>query len=147
MRNTIHCLSRHLKHYQSLVQDLTSHFTTFNISPIPRLQNASSNLLANVASKLIPPGDYSPDRFSNELIFRPSILDNITNSHIFNIDREIITFLTYEGFYVDQIIDKDQHDNQLKQQTTTNSMPKFIVELEYLYDLKEKFKKPTNSKI
>ena len=35
--NTIHCLSGHLKHYQSLVQDLTQHFIEFNISSIPRL--------------------------------------------------------------------------------------------------------------
>ena len=38
VRNIIHYLLAHLKHYQSLVQDLTSHFTVFNISPIPRLQ-------------------------------------------------------------------------------------------------------------
>lgn len=68
-----------MKHYQSLVHDLTSHFTMFNISPIPRLQNESVDLLANVASNLIPPEDYSPDRFSIELIFRPSVPDNITN--------------------------------------------------------------------
>jgi len=54
VHNTIHCLSGHLKHYQSLVQDLTKHFIAFNISSIPRLQNASADLLSNVASKLIP---------------------------------------------------------------------------------------------
>ena len=32
VRNAIHCLSSHLKHYQLLVQDLTSHFSAFNIS-------------------------------------------------------------------------------------------------------------------
>lgn len=64
VRNTIHCPSRRLKHYQSLIQDLTSHFTAFNISPIPRLQNASADLLDNIASKLIPLGDYSRNRFS-----------------------------------------------------------------------------------
>ena len=69
VRNTIHYLSNHLKHYQSLVQYLISHFVAFNISPIPRLQNANSDLLANVASKLIPLEDFSPDRFSNEIIF------------------------------------------------------------------------------
>lgn len=37
VRNTIHYLSGHLKHYQSLVQDLTKHFIAFNISSIPRL--------------------------------------------------------------------------------------------------------------
>lgn len=34
-RNTIHCLSGNLKHYQSLAQDLISHFLAFDISPIP----------------------------------------------------------------------------------------------------------------
>lgn len=33
VRNTIHCLLGHLKHYQSLVQDLITHFLEFNISP------------------------------------------------------------------------------------------------------------------
>ena len=54
VRNTIHCLLGHLKHYQSLVQDLTEHFIAFNISSIPIIHNASSDLLANVASKIIP---------------------------------------------------------------------------------------------
>eukprot|EP00253_Pinus_taeda_P030123 PITA_30123 len=79
VRNTIHCLSNHLKHYQSLVQELIYHFLEFNISPIPRSQNVAADLLANVASKLLPSKDYSPDRFSVELIFRPSIPDNVTN--------------------------------------------------------------------
>lgn len=79
VRNTIHCLSGHIKYYQSLVQDLTSHFLAFNISHIPSLHNASVDLLANIASKLIPSKDCNPDWFSIELIFRPSILDNFTN--------------------------------------------------------------------
>lgn len=79
VRNTIHCPSGHLKHYQSLVQELTSQFLAFNISPIPRSQNSTADLLANIASKLLPSKDYSPDRFLVELIFRPSIPDNVTN--------------------------------------------------------------------
>ena len=97
VRNTIHCLSKHLNHYQSLVQDLTSHFIAFDISSMPWLQNASANLLANVASKLIPSEEYSPDRFLIELIFRPSIPDNITNWRVFNDDPNIVSFLTSEG--------------------------------------------------
>jgi hypothetical protein len=79
VRNTIHCVSNHLRNYRQLVQDLICKFSTFNITPILRLQNASVDLLENVASKLIPPEDFSPDRFSVELIFKPSIPDNITN--------------------------------------------------------------------
>jgi len=63
VRNTIHCLSGHLIHYQYLVQDLIEHFIAFNIPSIPKLQNSSAKLLENVASKLIPSEDYSPDRF------------------------------------------------------------------------------------
>ena len=129
------------------MQYLTLHFTTFNISPIPRLQNASVDLLAIVASKLIPPEDYNPDRFSFELIFRPSIPDNITNCWVFNNNPDIISFLTSEGSYDDQIADEDQHDKQLNQETIINAIPKFVVNLEYLYDLKDKFKWPTNSKL
>ena len=54
VRNMIHCILGHLKHYQTLAQNLTSHFTAFNISILPILQNESANLLANVASRLIP---------------------------------------------------------------------------------------------
>ena len=133
-------LSGHLKHYQSLVQDLTEHFIAFNISSIPRLQNASANLLANVASKLIPSEDFSPDRFSIELIFRPSIPDNITNWRIFNDDPDIVNFLTSEGSYSNQIINEDQHDRQLQQDSTNNAIPKSVVKLEDLYDLKDRFK-------
>ncbi|MER8145819.1 reverse transcriptase-like protein, partial [Acinetobacter baumannii] len=64
VRNAIHFLSIHLKHYQSLVQELTSHFLAFNISSIPRSQNSAADLLANVASKLLPSEDYNLDRFS-----------------------------------------------------------------------------------
>ena len=88
VRNTIHCLSRHLKHYQTLVQDLTTQFLAFNISSIPRNQNTSADLLANVASKLLPTEDCSPDRFSVELIFRPSVPDNITNWRVFYHDQD-----------------------------------------------------------
>ncbi len=137
VRNTIHCLSGHLNHSQSLVQDLTKHFIAFNISPIPRLQNASADLLSIVASKLIPSEDYSPYRFSIELIFRPSIPDNVTNQTIFNDDPDIVSFLTQEGSYTNQIIDEDQHDKQLQQENTNNVIPKSVVKLEDLYDLKD----------
>ena len=147
VRNTIHFLSHHLKHYQSLVQGLTEHFLAFNISSIPRLQNASTDLLANVASKLIPSEDFSPNRFSIELIFRPSIPDNITNWSIFNDDPDIVSFLISEGSYTNQIIDEDHHDQQLQQDSTKNVIPKSVVKLEELYDLKDRFKISTNSKL
>eukprot|EP00253_Pinus_taeda_P004312 PITA_04312 len=137
VRNTIHCLSSHLKHYHFLVQELISNFLAFNISPIPRSQNAAADLLANVASKLLPSEDYKPDRFSVELIFRPSIPDNVTNWRVFNHDQEILHFLTSDKSYDDQIIDESDHDLQMKEKHEENSIPKPVVKLEDLYDIKD----------
>eukprot|EP00253_Pinus_taeda_P018292 PITA_18292 len=147
VRNTIHCLSNHIKHYQSLVQELTSHFLAFNISSIPRSQNSAADLLANVASKLLPSEDYSPDRFSVELLFRPSIPDNVTNWRVFNHDDDILQFLASEKSYVNQIIEEDEHDIQMRDKHEENSIPKRVVKLEDLYDIKDRFKPVSNTKL
>ena len=104
-------------------------------------------MLANVASRLIPSEDFSPNRFSIELIFIPSILDNITNWRVFNDDADIVNFLTSEGSYSNQIIDEDHHDRQIQQNSIDNAIPKSVVKLEDLYDLKSRFKRSTNSKL
>jgi hypothetical protein len=147
VRNAIHCLSSHLKHYQSLVQDLTSHFSAFNISFIPRSQNSAAGLLANVASKLLPSEDYNLDRFSVELLFRPSIPDNVTNWRVFNHDEDILQFLTSEKSYDNQVIEEDDHDLQMKQAPQENLIPKLVVKLEDLYDIKDRFKPVINAKL
>ena len=77
VRNSIHCISEHLQSYQREVWSLISHFDAFNINSVPRSQNQEAYLLANVASKLIPSENLTPDLFSVEFIFRPSIPDNI----------------------------------------------------------------------
>eukprot|EP00253_Pinus_taeda_P014545 PITA_14545 len=46
-----------------------------------------------------------------------------------------------------EIIGEDRHDSQLQQEATINAIPKYVVKLEELYDLKDRFKKPTNSKL
>lgn len=146
VRNTIHCVFGHLKHYQSLAQNLTSHFIAFNISSIPILQNASDDLLANVASKLIPSKEFSPNRFSIDLAFRPSIPDNVTNWRVFNNGDDIINFVTSKGSYEEQIIDEHEHDLKINHKQYTNPIPKSAVNMQYIYDLKDRFKKTTNSK-
>ena len=127
-----------------MVQDLISHFIAFNISPIPRSQNAADDLLANVASKLLPSKDYSLDRFSVELIFRPSVPENVTNWRVFNHGDNILNFLTSKKSYDDQIIDESDHDLQIKQRLEENSIPKSVVKLEDLYYIKDRFKQVTN---
>ena len=96
VRDSIHCLSPHLKSYQSEVCILMNKFSSFNINSIPRINNVEENLLANVASKLLPAEGLSPDAFSIELLFRPSVLDNTTNWRVFDDNQQIINFLHME---------------------------------------------------
>ena len=79
VRDTIHCLSPHLRGYQVEVWNLIAHFNAFNINSIPRLQNVAVDLLATSASRLVP----TNHKCSIELIFRSSI-DNITNMRVFD---------------------------------------------------------------
>ena len=83
---------------------------------------------------------------STKLIFRPSIPNNVTNWRVFNNDADIVNFLTSEGSYEEQIIDEQEHDLQIKNDQNQNPIPKSVFKMEYLYDLKDRFKKVTNSK-
>ena len=75
IRNQIHCISPYLKAYQNEVWDLIKCFNAFNIVSIPRIKNVAADLLATSAARLVP----SNNRCSIELLFRPSVLDMITN--------------------------------------------------------------------
>ena len=90
--------------------ELFSSFEAFNINSIPRFQNQEVDLLANVASKLVPPEDFSHNTFSIELIFRPSIYDNITNWRVFDDDSQILNFLTNGDTFKESVIDEITHD-------------------------------------
>ena len=69
VRNTIHCLSPHLKGYQNKVWDLLMNFDAFNIVSIPRLKNVATDLLATSVARLVP----TNNKCSTELIFRSSV--------------------------------------------------------------------------
>lgn len=66
---------------------------------------------------------------------------------MFNDDEDILSFFKFEGSYDDQIIDENEHDNELKQKAKENRVPKSVVKLEDLYDLTDILKKVTNSKL
>jgi ribonuclease HI len=113
VKNAIHCLSPHLKNYQTEVWGLIRKFIAFNISSIPRSSNSEADLLANVASKLLPAEGLSPNAFLVELLFRPSIPDNITNWRVFDDDQQIINFLHMEDTFQDVVIDESTHNENL----------------------------------
>jgi ribonuclease HI len=159
VKNSIHCLSPHLKSYQSEVWNLMKTFSAFNINSIPRLNNSEADLLANVSLKLFPTEGLSLKAFSIELLFRPSIPDNITNWRVFDEYQQIISFLHMEETFQGTVIDEGTHDKNFRDFTViqdpispesssdmVNSIPKSVVRLEKFYDLQDKFKILVNCK-
>jgi hypothetical protein len=52
--------------------------------------------LATTASRISPLEDYEATRFTIELLYKPSIPDNVTNWRVFEGDQQILEFLTNE---------------------------------------------------
>jgi ribonuclease HI len=159
VRNSIHCLSPHLKSYQTEVWSLMQKFSAFNINSIPRLSNLEADILANVASKLLLAEGLSPNAFSIELLFRSSIPDNITNWRVFDDDQQIINFLHMEDTFQGAVIDEGTHDENLRNfmvisdprssesmSDMVKSIPRSVVRLERFYDLHDKFRGSVNCK-
>jgi ribonuclease HI len=92
VKNTIHCNSPHLRNYQQEVHRLIENFQAFNITSIPRSKNMLVDSLATTASRLSPLEDYEASRFSIELLYKPSVPDNIANWRVFEGDEQIISF-------------------------------------------------------
>ena len=137
IRNQIHCISPHLKAYQNEVWDLLTNFFAFNIVSIPRLKNATADLLATSAARLVP----SNNKCSIELIFRPSIPDMITNLRVFDDDQQILECLMNDETFKGAIIDDEEHQAELK---SNNFIPKGVKTLERMFDLNNKFRSPAN---
>jgi ribonuclease HI len=159
VRNSIHCLSPHLRSYQTELWSLIQKLLAFNINSIPRLSNSEADLLDNVASKLFPTEGLSLNSFSIELLFKPSIPNNITNWRVFDDDQQIIDFLHMEDTFQGAIINEGTHDENLcnfmvisyprspkSTYDLVNSIPRSVVRLEFFYDLHDKFRGSINCK-
>ena len=135
------------------------YFDAFNIIYVPRSQNQEADLLANVTSKLIPSKKLTPDFFSVELIFRPSIPDNIFNWCVFDNDVQVLNFLMNEDTFKDSAIDEVTHDENLRDFSVINyfcsvekafekvkPVPNSVLRLEKFFDLQDKFRYVPNCK-
>jgi hypothetical protein len=98
-----------------------------------------------------------PDSFSVEILYMPSIPNNIVSWRVFDDDQQLINFLHLKDTFKDSIIDEGQHDmlmntdnNDNTEATNatgpSNNIPRSVVRLEKLYDLQDKFKKVMNCK-
>jgi hypothetical protein len=97
-----------LKNYRNEVWDLVdSFFLAFNISFIPREENASADFQAFSASLFEAPA-LPTDGSKVEIRYRPSVPDNVKHWKVFEDDQEIEKFLqSIDDFFALQI-DEDQ---------------------------------------
>ena len=65
---------------------------------------------------------------------------NVTNLRVFDDDQQIIDFLTNDENFKDSVIDNEQHQDNLQ---SGNFMPKGVRTLEGMFDLDNKFRRPT----
>ena len=89
-------------------------FEDFNIRSIPHSLNSKEDMLVNVCSNLCPSDDLSHDKFSDELIYKPSIHDDITNWRVFEDDELIINLLHLEDTFKGLVIDDEKHEALLQ---------------------------------
>jgi hypothetical protein len=89
------------------VHRLIQHFEAFNITTIPRMKKIIADSLATTASRLSPLEDYEASWFTVELLYKPSVPNNISNWKVFEGDEQIINFLTNQDNFKDLSIDDE----------------------------------------
>jgi ribonuclease HI len=95
LKNKFACKSERLKGYRNAIWDLINDLDALNLSVTPREQNSKVDELAVVASTLQRLDSLIDENISVEVIFRPSVPDNLKHWQVFDDDKQVIKFLTH----------------------------------------------------
>jgi ribonuclease HI len=148
VKNVYQAKHPRLKNYRNEVWDLIdSFFLAFNISFIPREENAPADFLA-FSTSLFEAFALPADRSEVEIRYRPSVPDNVKHWKVFEHDPEIEKFLqSIDDFFASHIdedldVEGDRHfgefsnkivDHQIIQ-LPSNHIPRGLIPLEILFD-------------
>jgi hypothetical protein len=117
--------------------------------------------LETAASRLSHLEYYEASQFTVEILYKPSVPNNLSNWKVFEGDEQIINFLTNQENFKDlaiddeifqeQIVETDPHakrdeTDQSNDKPRFQTIPKWVANLENLFDLRERFKGSTNTK-
>lgn len=91
--------------YRKRVWDLMEDVEALNVKLIPRRKNIVIDVLGISTSALQPIERKKHKRFFMELVFAPSIPENIINLQVFQDDQHILEFIMCSGLFEDQTID------------------------------------------
>jgi len=76
-----------LRHYQNRVWDYIEYFDAFSIEAIAREHNTRANSLVVSASLLLLHPDFKDTSYKIEVVYRPSVPNNVNHWKVFNSDQ------------------------------------------------------------
>jgi hypothetical protein len=131
-----------------MAQSLSKSFRKVSLEAIPREENHVADALAVSASTLQPCEGPLHDLCKMEVLFRPSVPDNLEHWQVFEDDDQIIRFMENNKEFTDsQITFLADSMNLEVINLQSNTLPKGCVPLENLFDRHDVFKgkrEPTN---
>eukprot|EP00253_Pinus_taeda_P034817 PITA_34817 len=140
--NKNHMVSSHLEfecmnnvvEYEALVLGLQK---SINLNVVT-LKVVAANALANAASRV----SLIRDIFTIEILYKQSILDNITNLCVFNDDQQILHFMANADVFKHAMINDEKNERSLQAEAGNRKghlITKGVATLENIYELQECF--------
>ena len=115
--------------------DLVQCFDHIEFVAIPRELNAKADRLAVAASTLQRSPELVEEEVKMEVIFRPSVPDNVDNWQVFDDDKQVIKFLNNIGEFADFHISEDKEGCYYTEESQKlNPAPRKVVSLERAFD-------------
>jgi hypothetical protein len=130
-----------LKKYRDVAQTLSKSFRKVSIEAVPREENHVVDALVVSASTLQPCEGPFHDLCKMEVLFRPSVPDNLEHWQVFEDDNQIIRFMENNKEFIDSQVAflADSMDLEVIN-LQSNTLPKGCVPLENLFDRHDVFK-------
>jgi ribonuclease HI len=133
--------NENLKKYRDLAQSLSKSFKIVSLEAIPREDNHMEDALAVSSSTLQPYEGPLRDLCKMEVLFRPSIPDNLEHWQVFEDGDQIIRFMENNKEFTDSQINFLADSMNLEViNLQNNTLPKGCVPLESLFDRHDVFK-------
>jgi ribonuclease HI len=147
LKNKFACKSERLRGYRNAIWDMINDLDALNLIAIPREQNSKADELAVAASTLQLPDSLIDENISVEVIFRPSVPDNMNHWQVFDDDKHVIKFLTHMHQFSDFGINTIKEGcNYTGNVDNIKTPPRRVVSLERDFDKLDGHKQKEDSK-
>jgi ribonuclease HI len=130
-----------LKRYRDFTRSIAKSFEIVSIKAVPREENYVADALVVSASTLQPCDGPLQNLCKMEVLFRPSIPDNLEHWQVFEDDDQILRFMENSREFTDSQVNflADSMDLDVVN-LQNNTLPKGCVPLEHLFDRHDVYK-------